>query len=202
MFGKDAKMGPKNTKSVIHPISCTLEDLYNGKKTKIKINRNRLVTVGDKKVLQKEKKVLECNVSKGSPDGEKFFFHGEADEHPNKEAGDVVFIVSQQKHKVFKRRGADLLMTKEITLLESICGVDFVVDFLDGTKFRVKSEEGQVIKPEQIMTIEEKGMPYHKNSFKFGNLFIMFKVVFPEKITRDQKLKAKECIIQMDGMNP
>lgn len=43
MFGKDAKMGPKNTKSVIHPISCSLEDLYNGKKTKIKINRNRLV---------------------------------------------------------------------------------------------------------------------------------------------------------------
>lgn len=96
-----------------------------------------------------------------------------------------MFIVSQQEHKVFKRRGADLLMTKEITLLESLCGVDFVVNFLDGTKFRVKSEEGQVIKPEQIMTIEEKGMPYHKNSFKFGNLFIMFKVVFPESITRD-----------------
>lgn len=76
-------------------------------------------------------------------------------------------------------------MNKEITLLESICGVDFVVDMLDGTRFRVKSEEGQVIKPEQIMTIEEKGMPFHKNSFKFGNLFIMFKVVFPEKITRD-----------------
>lgn len=76
-------------------------------------------------------------------------------------------------------------MTKEITLLESLCGVDFVVNFLDGTKFRVKSEEGQVIKPEQIMTIEEKGMPYHKNSFKFGNLFIMFKVVFPDAITRD-----------------
>ena len=43
MFGKDAKMGPKKTKSVIHPISCTLEELYKGKSTKIKINRNRMV---------------------------------------------------------------------------------------------------------------------------------------------------------------
>jgi len=62
-----------------------------------------------------------------------------------KEAGDVVFIVSQEKHKVFKRRGADLLMTKEITVIESICGVNFVVDFLDGSKFNVVSQDGQII---------------------------------------------------------
>ena len=59
-----------------------------------------------------EKKVLECKISQGAPDGEKYIFHGEADEHPDKEAGDVVFIVSEQKHATFKRRGADLLMNK------------------------------------------------------------------------------------------
>jgi DnaJ family protein A protein 2 len=62
-----------------------------------------------------------------------------------KEAGDVVFIVSQEKHKVFKRRGADLLMTKEITVIEFICGIKFVVDFLDGSKFYVAIQEGQII---------------------------------------------------------
>lgn len=85
-------------------------------------------------------------------------------------------------------------MTKEISLVESICGADFKVDFLDGKSFRVKSAEGQVIKPDQIMMIEEKGMPFHKNPFRFGNLFIMFKVKFPEKIKREDKLKAKECL--------
>jgi len=34
------------------------------------------------------------SIDKGSPDGAKYFFHGEADEYPKKEAGDVVFIVS------------------------------------------------------------------------------------------------------------
>jgi len=43
MFGGKEK-GPKKNKSVIHPIKCTLEDLYNGKSTKIKINRDRLCT--------------------------------------------------------------------------------------------------------------------------------------------------------------
>jgi len=91
--------------------------------------------------------VLEITIDKGAPDGEKYFFHGEADEHPVKEAGDVVFIVSQQKHEVFKRKGADLLMTKEITLLESIVGADFVVNHLDGTQFHVQSAPGQVVQP-------------------------------------------------------
>lgn len=47
------------------------------------------------KRISKEKKVIECSVDRGAPDGEKYFFHGEADEHPDKEAGDVVLIVAQ-----------------------------------------------------------------------------------------------------------
>jgi len=30
------------------------------------------------------------------------------------------------------------------------------------------------------MTIEEKGLPFHKNPYKFGNLFVIFSVKFPE----------------------
>ena len=44
------------------------------------------------KVL-KAKKVVEVVVDKGAPDGEKYIFHGEADEYPKKETGDLIFIV-------------------------------------------------------------------------------------------------------------
>lgn len=94
-----------------------------------------------KKVV-KEKKVLTCDIDKGAPHGEKYIFHGESDAHPDKEPGDVVLVVNEQPHKMFKRKGADLLMEKEITLLESLTGVDFVVDFLDGSQFRVQTERG------------------------------------------------------------
>lgn len=83
---------------------------------------------------------------------------------------------------MFKRKGADLLIEKDITLLEALTGVDFVVDFLDGTKFRVYNKPGSVIKPDSLMTVEDKGLPFHKNPYKFGNLFILFKVIFPETI--------------------
>ena len=40
MNGK-TNLGPKKTRSIIHPISCTLEELYNGKTTRIKVTRLR-----------------------------------------------------------------------------------------------------------------------------------------------------------------
>ena len=64
----------------------------------------------------KEKKVLECVIDKGSPHGEKYVFHGESDAHPGKEAGDVVIVVNEQEHKLFKRKGADLFFEKTISL--------------------------------------------------------------------------------------
>lgn len=74
------------------------------------------------------------------------------------------------------------MIEKDITLLEALTGVDFVMTHLDGTKIRIKNKPGEVIKPDDIRTVEEKGMPFHKSSYKFGNLFIIFKVTFPDKI--------------------
>lgn len=59
------------------------------------MTRDRKKNSNDRQIIEREKKVLECKVSQGAPDGEKYIFHGEADEHPDKEAGDVVFIVQE-----------------------------------------------------------------------------------------------------------
>jgi DnaJ-class molecular chaperone len=45
-----------------------------------------------KKVV-KEKKVLEVEVDKGAPHGEKYLFHGESDEYPDCDPGDVIIVV-------------------------------------------------------------------------------------------------------------
>merc|ERR1711907_262115 len=95
-------------------------------------------------------------------------------------------VVNEQPHDTFKRKGADILMEKEITLLQSLTGVDFVVKHLDGKSFRVKSKPGQVIKPDTLMTIEEKGLPFHKSPFQFGNMFVLFKVKFPDSLSEAQ----------------
>ena len=145
----------------------------------------------------KEKKVLEANIDKGAPHGEKYIFHGESDEHPDKEAGDVVIVVNEQPHKLFKRKGADLLIEKDITLLEALTGCDFVCEFLDGTSFRIQSKPGQVIKPDSLMTIEDKGLPFHKNPYKFGNLFVLFHIKFPDTLEELQRNQVTKTLSSM-----
>ena len=157
-----------------------------------------------KKVV-KEKKVIDVEIDKGTPDKYEYKFHGEADEFPGMEAGDVVIVCQQQPSKKFQRKGADLLMEKSISLVDALTGVDFVFEHLDGQQIRVKNKPGQVIKPDSLMTLEGKGLPFHKRSYEFGNLYLKFTVNFPEKLTKAQMtplngaLGKEEDDEEMDG---
>jgi len=158
--------------------------------------KHKCKTCNGKKVV-KEKKIIEAEVDKGSPDGYNYVFHGEADEFPGTEPGDVVIIIKELPHKTFKRKGADLLIEKEITLLEALTGVDFVVTHLDGSKLRIKNTPGFVIKPDEIMTVIDKGLPFHKCSYKTGNLFVLFKVKFPASLTAPQVDSSGKALASM-----
>ena len=74
------------------------------------------------------------------------------------------------------------MFEQKISLVEALTGVNFVFSHLDGTKIRVTNEPGEVIKPDDLKTIPEKGLPFYKAPFKFGNLFVKFTVTFPDKI--------------------
>ena len=134
------------------------------------------------KKIKKETKTLTVEVDKGAPNGEKYTKHGEGDEIPEAEAGDVIILLEEQKHKTFKRKGADLFMEKEITLLEALTGLDFVLTHLDGRKIRIKNTPGEVIKPDSLFTVENLGMPFHKRVYQHGNLVIQFKIKFPTSV--------------------
>ena len=146
---------------------------------------NKCKTCNAKKVV-KEKKIIEVVIDKGTPNNYQYKFNGEADEYPGMEAGDVIISCQEQPHKRFKRKGADLLIEKTITLAEALTGVDFKLTHLDGTQIRVKNTPGEVIKADDLKTMEGKGLPFHKKSWEFGHLFIIFKVVFPESLTAPQ----------------
>jgi DnaJ family protein A protein 2 len=71
---------------------------------------------------QPERKILEVHIEKGMRHNQKITFAGMADELPGMEAGDVNFIIQEKEHDLFKRKAADLLATKEISLNQALCG--------------------------------------------------------------------------------
>merc|ERR1719405_439954 len=110
---------------------------------------------GYKVTMKKERQVLEVNVDKGATHNTKLRFSGMGNEQPNTEPGDVVFVLQQKDHAVFKRKGADLLIQKDVALVEALCGFEFVVKQLDGRSLLVKSKPGQIVRPEV-----SAGVPY------------------------------------------
>lgn len=138
----------------------------------------RCKTCNGKRCSQ-EKKVIEVTIDKGTPNHHKQNFHAEGDEEPGVAPGDLVIIIIEKEHPVFKRKKSDLIMTKSITLKEALTGYRFNLKHLDGDKI-IESGPGEVIKPGDIRTVEELGMPIMRTPYKFGNLFISFEVEFPK----------------------
>lgn len=132
-----------------------------------------------------ERKSLEVHIEPGMKHNAKITFRGMADEKPNMEPGDIVFVVQEKEHELFKRKGADLLITKTLSLNEALCGFEWLVPHLDGRKVVVKSRQGEVIQPETVAgqpfvkIVPGEGMPSHGQPFVKGNLYVLFTVKFP-----------------------
>jgi DnaJ family protein A protein 2 len=126
-----------------------------------------------------DKKQIEVRVEPGMKHGQKIVMSGEADEQPGLEPADIIFVLSQQEHAIFQRKGADLIMEKEISLCDALCGITFSFKHLDDREIIVKSKEGEIIKPNSLKQIAGEGMPRYKRPFEKGRLFVLFKVKFP-----------------------
>jgi DnaJ family protein A protein 2 len=137
-----------------------------------------------------EKKVIEVVIDKGCPNHHKYTFYGEADEQPGLRPGDLVVVVEEVEHPIFKRKKADLAMNAKISLKQALTGYKLKIDHFDGVKI-IEGPAGDIIKPDDMRTIEELGMPIMKTPYKFGNLFIHFEVEFPPPGSLEVSLMAQ-----------
>lgn len=134
-----------------------------------------------------EKKILEVYVEPGMESGQKIVISGEADEAPGCLPGDVVVVIEEKPHEVFRRQGIHLLLKKKISLVEALCGMTAVVEHLDGRKLLLKTEPGEIIQPNMLKSVIGEGMPVYRNPTQKGNLIIQFQIVFPKFLSPDQQ---------------
>uniref|UniRef100_A0A8D2CMZ2 DnaJ homolog subfamily A member 1 n=1 Tax=Sciurus vulgaris TaxID=55149 RepID=A0A8D2CMZ2_SCIVU len=234
-------------KNVVHQLSVTLEDLYNGATRKLALQKNvicdkyegrggkkgaveccpncrgtgmqiRIHRIGPGMVQQiqsvcmerqghgerispkdrcksckgrkivREKKILEVRIDKGMKDGQKITLHGEGDQEPGLEAGDIIIVLAQKDHAVFTQ-GEDLFICMDIQLVEALCGflkpISTLFFFffgyweLNSGPF-ITSHPGQIVKHGDIKCVLNEGMPIYRRPCEKGRLIIEFKVNFPE----------------------
>uniref|UniRef100_A0A8C2N0N0 DnaJ homolog subfamily A member 1 n=1 Tax=Cricetulus griseus TaxID=10029 RepID=A0A8C2N0N0_CRIGR len=219
-FGGGGRMQrERRGKNVVHQLSVTLEDLYNGATRKLALQMNvicdkcegrsgkkaaleccpncrgtgmqiRIHQIGpgmsvcmecqghgerispkdrckscNGRKIVREKKILEVHIDKGMKDGQKITFHGEGDQEPGLEPGDIIIVLDKKDHAVFTRRGEDLFMCMDIQLVEALCSFQKPISTLDSRT---------------IVITSPPGMPIYRRPYEKGRLIIEFKVNFPE----------------------
>lgn len=131
--------------------------------------------------VERKKKILEVHIDKGMKDGQKITFHGEGDQEPGLEPGDVIIVLDQKEHSVFQRQEDNLVMKMNIKLVEGLCGMKKTIQTLDNRTLVVNTQPGEVIKNGDIRCVENEGMPVYRDPYEKGQLIIQFQVEFPEK---------------------
>ena len=139
------------------------------------------------KTTVRDEKILHINITKGISDGEIICFEEEGDQEPGIIPGDILVKIKEQKHNYFIRKGQHLVLKKSISLGDALCGCNFKIKLLNDTEIQVKTNKGQIIKPGQFKILPNYGLP--KNDGSFGDLYIKYRVIFPDKI--EQKIISK-----------
>ncbi|KAK6160062.1 hypothetical protein DH2020_003443 [Rehmannia glutinosa] len=130
--------------------------------------------------------VLAIQIKPGWKKGTKITFPEKGNHEPGAAPGDLIFVVDEKSHPIFKRDGNDLIVHQKISLLDALTGKTLNITTLDGRDIPLTVSD--IIKPGHEMVIENEGMPLSKEPGKNGNLRIKFDVKFPSRLTAEQNL--------------
>lgn len=181
--------GPRKAAPIENKLPCTLEELYTGSTRKMKISRNITDTSG--KTLTVEE-ILTIEVKPGWKKGTKITFPEKGHEQPNVVPADMVFVIDERPHSVFKRDGNDLIFTHKVPLAEALTGTTVTLTSLDGRTLTIPINE--IITPSYEKVVPKEGMPIAKEPGKKGNLRIKFDVKFPSRLSAEQKAGVKKFL--------
>ncbi|KAM0064843.1 putative DnaJ domain, Chaperone J-domain superfamily [Helianthus debilis subsp. tardiflorus] len=170
-------------------LPCSLEDLYKGTTKKMKISRDATDATGRPTTVEE---ILTIEIKPGWKKGTKITFPEKGNEQRGVIPSDLVFIIDEKPHTVFKRDGNDLVVTQKISLAEALTGYTAQLTTLDGRSLTVPITS--VISPTYEEVVKGEGMPIPKEPTKKGNLRVKFNIKFPTKLTAEQKTGIKRLL--------
>ena len=156
-------------------------------------SKDKCKTCRGKKV-RREREQMSVTIKPGMDHGQKVVLRGAADQDPHLEAGDIVFYIDQIEHPEFRRRGNDLFIRRNISLLQSLTGAEVTLDHLNGERIKLRSEVGDILSPASVRCVENLGMPVYNAEGRFGKLYVQLNVDFPKGLSPEQMKGLKEIL--------
>ncbi|MDP3901577.1 MAG: DnaJ C-terminal domain-containing protein [bacterium] len=137
-------------------------------------------------------KEISVSIVPGVADGQmiKISKAGEKGVH-GAEAGDLYVRLRVRPHPIFKRIGDDLLVKKEISLIDVLSDKKILLDSISGKKLGIGIPHGFNLKDKIV--VEGEGMP-KLGSYGKGNLLVDIDIRTPKKLSS----KAKKLLEDLD----
>jgi len=162
---------------LMYTIELSLEDLFTGRELQVSVNSQQIAIVIEPGMYEGIE--LRGDISDSSRDGSR----------------EIVFVVNEKPHPFFKRLHSDLCVELEISLREALLGFERVITHLDGNTFTVRSCDDEVYSPNDVLVIDDMGMPFYspddgRSTAGRGKLFVKLLVQIPERMTLSTEDKA------------
>jgi DnaJ family protein B protein 13 len=181
-------------------VPCTLEELYNGCLKEVKYSRQKHNSDRRTTHLNAETKTLV--IKPGYANGSELKFAKEGNDGLNAPTSDLIFVIKELPHAVFKRLRNDLACTVAMSLQDCLDCYPVEVSTLDGRVL--------VLTMPNIgssLTVPNEGMPLFSSvdpqfssygadsrSRRRGNLKIKLDIVMPERIMEQNTDELRELL--------
>ncbi|HZW56288.1 MAG TPA: molecular chaperone DnaJ [Nitrososphaerales archaeon] len=135
---------------------------------------------------------IEVRIPAGIEDGATLKLRGEGgtkEENLRKLHGDLYVICKELPHKIFTRKGQDLLCEVSINIADAALGSSIPVPTIYGQTVQVTIPPGT--QDETVLRLRGKGLPSIDTSKK-GDQYVQVKVVVPTKLTERQRQILRE----------
>ncbi|XP_050046620.1 dnaJ protein homolog 1-like [Dermacentor andersoni] len=163
--------GDKKDAAIERDLYVTLEELLRGSTRKFKVTRTVRSPDGSE---QRQEKVLSVAVKPGMAAGTRIMFEREGDQVPGRVPADIVFVVRDQVHPLFKRAGVDIHYTAKVAAQQGKWRAKVDVPTL--TKGKISLSLTEAIKSGDVWRIVGEGLPYPVDPRQRGDLVVTFNV--------------------------
>jgi len=148
-----------------------LDHILNGCKRRLRINRIIVEEDGSETF---EDEIVPIEIKPGTEEGTRFTLKQKGDRQPNRIPADIIFVVRDKPHNIFKRYGPHIEYPAPITRKQ----------FLNGLKIDIPTLEEEIItfslgdlsKPNTIKRFAGRGLPFADNPQKRGDLIVRFEL--------------------------
>jgi DnaJ family protein B protein 4 len=172
---------------IIKTVTINMEQVLTG--GTIPVDIERWLIEGENKLFENE--TIYVTIPKGIDDNEIIMLREKGNILTEDIKGDIKIFIKIENTSQFERKGIDLIMNKNISLKDALCGFSFELKYINGKVYTLNNNSGSIIPPEYIKTIPNMGLTRDGHT---GNLLIHFHVDFPEKLSEAQIKSLKEIL--------